>query len=99
MKKFTIEITETLQKQVIVNANSREEAEDKVRNQYNNGDIILDDSNLMDTDCSGVTDDAMVVEQMTGHLIRFVEGSYMNIKITTPEDLEIGEVFIKRMMK
>ena len=54
---------------------------------------------MMDTDCSGVTDDAMVVEQMTGHLIRLVEGSYMNIKITTPEDLEIGEVFIKRMMK
>ena len=54
MKKFTIEITETLQKQVIVNANSREDAERKVRNQYTDGDLMLDDSNLVDTDFSVV---------------------------------------------
>lgn len=52
---------------------------------------------IMDTDCTGVTDDAMVVEKMTGHPIKFVEGSYMNIKITTPEDLEVGEVFLSRL--
>ena len=52
MKKFTIEITETLQKQVTVKANSREEAEEKVRKQYTDGDLMLDDSNLVDTDFS-----------------------------------------------
>ena len=52
---------------------------------------------VMETDCKGVTDDAMVVEQMTGHPVKFVEGSYMNIKITTPEDLAIGELFVKTM--
>ena len=40
-----------------------------------------------------VTDDAMVVEQMLNHPIRLVYGSYENIKITTPEDLEMAEVF------
>ena len=43
-----------------------------------------------------VTDDAMVVEQMLKYPIKMVEGSYENIKITTPEDLEIAEVFARR---
>ncbi|MCM1124864.1 MAG: 2-C-methyl-D-erythritol 4-phosphate cytidylyltransferase [Lachnospiraceae bacterium] len=40
-----------------------------------------------------VTDDAMVVESLTGHKVKLVEGSYENIKITTPEDMEIAELF------
>lgn len=42
-----------------------------------------------------ITDDAMVVERFADTSVKLVEGSYQNIKITTPEDLEIGEVFIK----
>lgn len=42
-----------------------------------------------------VTDDAMVVEQMMKIPVKFVEGSYENIKITTPEDLKTGEIFAK----
>lgn len=38
-----------------------------------------------------ITDDAMVVETFTDTKIRLVEGSYENIKITTPEDLLIAE--------
>lgn len=41
-----------------------------------------------------VTDDAMVVESLTGHKVKLVRGSYENIKITTPEDLIIAETFI-----
>ena len=41
-----------------------------------------------------VTDDAMVVERFVGIPIKLVEGSYQNIKITTPEDLKIAEIFI-----
>lgn len=44
-----------------------------------------------------VTDDAMVVESMTAHPVKLVRGSYENIKVTTPEDLEIGEVFVKKI--
>lgn len=43
-----------------------------------------------------VTDDAMVVETMTEHKVKMVLGSYENIKITTPEDLEIAQVFCDR---
>ena len=41
-----------------------------------------------------VTDDAMVVEQMIKHKVKLVEGSYSNIKITTPEDLKIAEALL-----
>ncbi len=40
-----------------------------------------------------VTDDAMVVESFMNHPVKIYEASYRNIKITTPEDLEIAEVF------
>lgn len=51
---------------------------------------------LMKNDNLKVTDDAMVVEMFTDHPVKLVEGSYKNIKITTPEDLETGELFIKQ---
>ena len=41
-----------------------------------------------------MTDDAMVAEMFSDKKIRLVEGSYENIKITTPEDLRIAEVFL-----
>ncbi|MGC4019438.1 MAG: 2-C-methyl-D-erythritol 4-phosphate cytidylyltransferase [Muricomes sp.] len=53
-------------------------------------------SMLMRESYTNVTDDAMVVEQMLGFPIKLVRGSYENIKITTPEDLEMAEVFLKR---
>ncbi|SDL27102.1 2-C-methyl-D-erythritol 4-phosphate cytidylyltransferase [Natronincola ferrireducens] len=42
-----------------------------------------------------VTDDAMAVE-MLGHPVKIVEGSYENIKITTPEDLIMGERILQK---
>ena len=50
--------------------------------------------NIRRKDMSGITDDAMVVEQETGAKIRLATGSYQNIKITTPEDLAIAEAFL-----
>ncbi len=38
-----------------------------------------------------ITDDAMVVELLGGSQVKLVEGSYENIKITTPEDLTVAE--------
>lgn len=40
-----------------------------------------------------VTDDAMVVEKMTDYKVKMILGSYENIKITTPEDLQIAQLF------
>ena len=42
-----------------------------------------------------VTDDAMVVETLLNHPVKLVKGSYENIKITTPEDLDIARSFLK----
>ena len=50
-------------------------------------------------DMTAITDDAMVVEQESGVQVRLVEGSYQNIKITTPEDLDVAEVFLKKIEK
>lgn len=41
-----------------------------------------------------ITDDAMVVEEMLHYPIKFIEGSYRNIKITTPEDLLVAKAFL-----
>lgn len=43
-----------------------------------------------------VTDDAMVVEYFMKLPVKLVEGSYQNIKITTPEDLEIARSFLQK---
>lgn len=41
-----------------------------------------------------VTDDAMVLEIICQKKVKLVEGSYKNIKITTPEDLELAEALL-----
>lgn len=43
-----------------------------------------------------ITDDAMVIEYATSQKVRFVEGSYLNIKITTPEDIKFLQIFQKK---
>jgi 2-C-methyl-D-erythritol 4-phosphate cytidylyltransferase len=35
------------------------------------------------------------VFEYAGHAINLIEGSYENIKITTPEDLILGEALLK----
>ena len=41
-----------------------------------------------------VTDDAMVVEYFMRIPVKLIQGSYKNIKITTPEDLKIAEILL-----
>lgn len=41
-----------------------------------------------------VTDDASLVEQ-AGHRVRVFMGAYENIKVTTPEDLALAELFLR----
>ena len=42
-----------------------------------------------------VTDDAMVLEMVRKRHSKLTEGSYENIKITTPSDLQIAELFCR----
>lgn len=49
---------------------------------------------MLQNENAAITDDAMVLESMTSHKVRLIEGSYRNIKITTPEDLLIAEAYL-----
>lgn len=51
---------------------------------------------MMSRDVIQATDDAMAVENELHIPVHMTEGRYENIKITTPEDLDIAEVFVKR---
>lgn len=42
-----------------------------------------------------ITDDAMTVEMFMEKKVKLVEGSYENIKITTPEDIRTAEAFLR----
>ena len=42
-----------------------------------------------------ITDDAMIVEMATDHDVHMIQGSYMNIKVTTPEDATFGEAILR----
>ncbi|WP_148412240.1 2-C-methyl-D-erythritol 4-phosphate cytidylyltransferase [Murimonas intestini] len=59
-------------------------AYDVIRRAY---DEVMSGENIQ------VTDDAMMVEKAMNIKVKLVEGSYENIKITTPEDLRIAECF------
>lgn len=43
-----------------------------------------------------ITDDAMVVEYFTNHRVKLVEGSYENMKLTTPEDFAVAERILNK---
>ena len=46
-----------------------------------------------------ITDDAMVIERFGNMKIKLVEGSYENIKITTPEDILVAEKILEKIQK
>ncbi len=48
---------------------------------------------------SGITDDAMIMERAGGRAVKLIEGSYDNIKITTPDDIATGEAILKRIRR
>lgn len=63
---------------------------DLIRNAYS---LLIKKEEQLLKNGIGITDDAMVVETFTDVRVKLVEGSYKNIKITTPEDLKIAESF------
>ena len=50
---------------------------------------------MLKTEDTAITDDAMVLECIKGKKSKLIEGSYRNIKITTPEDLLIANVYLQ----
>lgn len=43
----------------------------------------------------GITDDTMVAEYQSDVRVKLIEGSYDNMKITTPEDITVAEALLK----
>lgn len=54
---------------------------------------------MLQNEDSAITDDAMVLERVTGKKTKLIPGSYRNIKITTPEDLLIADVYLENPEK
>lgn len=48
---------------------------------------------------TSVTDDTMLLERFTGIQSKVILGSYENIKITTPEDINIAETFSENFLE
>lgn len=63
MKEYDIKITETLEKTVTVEAASREEAEEKVRQAYYDSEYILDSENFTGVDFGTEAEREIVQEQ------------------------------------
>ncbi len=59
---------------------------DLIRNAY---------AQMLAQEDTTITDDAMVLERMTNRKVKLIEGSYRNIKITTPEDLLVAEAYLR----
>jgi len=57
--------------------------------------LLEEEQNILDSGVE-ITDDVMVLERFSSVLVKFVLGSYENIKITTPEDLKIGRSFFEK---
>ena len=55
---------------------------------------LADEEESLIAEGINITDDAMVVEYFTDTKVKLVEGSYENIKITTPEDITLAEAII-----
>ena len=51
---------------------------------------------LIEEGITDVTDDAMVVERETRTRVKLTEGSWQNIKITTPEDIRIARLLMEQ---
>ncbi len=62
--------------------------------QVFNKKLYLDAVNSVE-DSKNFTDDCKLLEAY-GKTVKFVDGDYENIKITTPEDIELAESYLKR---
>jgi 2-C-methyl-D-erythritol 4-phosphate cytidylyltransferase len=56
---------------------------------------LLEAHRLARLEGAAATDDAMLLERR-GRKVAIVEGDYRNLKITTPEDLPVAELFLAR---
>ncbi len=56
MKKYKIEITETLQRIIVIDALSEEDAIEKVKSEYSSERIVLDSNDFIDVEITKFID-------------------------------------------
>ena len=86
MKKFDVEITETLQRTVSVEAVSREEAERLVTEAWNNEDYVLDSNDFVDVDFKTVGEQELSKEKRLDVLL--VQPGMYPQKVTIGAELQ-----------
>lgn len=59
-------------------------------------DLIMESHNKASREKYPATDDTMIVENY-GHRVYLYEGDYTNIKVTTPEDMLLGEEILDKL--
>lgn len=50
---------------------------------------------MRQSEMGNITDDTMLVENYCGRKVKVIEGDYRNLKITTPEDLNLAESILQ----
>ena len=83
MKEFDVTITETLEKNVKVEAESREEAEDAVKKAYYNSEYVLDAENFTGVQFATQAERDIQQEQPTMDVLLVKPGMY-------PQQVQIG---------
>lgn len=63
------------------------------------GDILSAYQKMQQSGDKDITDDTMIIERYLGRITKMVQGDYCNIKVTTPEDLMVAEIFLKKWKK
>lgn len=67
---------------------------------FNTKELVQAYNNMMSAyDIGNITDDAMVMEQFGALPVHMAEGDYLNIKVTTPEDIFLVKNFLKKIKK
>lgn len=54
---------------------------------------------MMEHGDTDITDDTMIVERYMGHSVKVIMGDYNNLKITTPEDMQMAEYIALHSMR
>ncbi|MGN0154976.1 MAG: 2-C-methyl-D-erythritol 4-phosphate cytidylyltransferase [Lachnospiraceae bacterium] len=66
---------------------------------FSYGDIVEAYIRMEKAGDTDITDDTMIMERYLDKKTKLILGDYCNIKITTPEDLSVAEIFLKKMKK
>lgn len=105
MKEFEVTITETLEKKITVEATSKDEAEQAVRDMWNDADIILDAEDFIDVsfntddgqELSAVNDskklDVLLVEPGQYARMTTIDAGLKSLQKTVGGDIEAAYFF------